>query len=509
MGNWITSGVNNDWAWGTPVKPIITGAGAGTKCWITGGPVASFYDLGERSWVQSPCFDFTNVRKPYVSFLIFWETERTYDGGNFQYSTDGINWTTLGIVNETDTCSTQNWYNASYINNLTALSPVSHGWSGTIQPAGGGCSGGGGSGAWKRATHCMEFLAGKPLVYFRFTFGSGTTCNDFDGLAFDDIYIGESPSIPVDIKMTCLGPDRIQFEDLYKNCHATWNWDFGDPNSSTNTSTKPVSEHTFSQQGSFTISLSVTGGCSVDTTITKPLRLMSFTTQSTDVSCTDLSDGSAQISILNGNPPYTYDWSHDPTLNQSTATSLNAGHYSVVAHDSFCSVQADFDIGLGPLSNPVVDLGEDTVICPGTFIHLKAGSFTSYQWQDNSNDSVYIVSTNGIYSVLVRNSAGCSTSDSIFIQEDCLNDIVLPNAFTPNGDGINEKFFVDGSYTNDFEIFIFDRWGQLIFNSTDREAGWDGKVKDHPVHEGIYNYLVNYSIGKEERVKTGSVTVIR
>ena len=51
-GNWTSGGTNNDWVWGSPTKAVISGAGAGTKCWIAGGSSNSFYNFGERSWVQ-------------------------------------------------------------------------------------------------------------------------------------------------------------------------------------------------------------------------------------------------------------------------------------------------------------------------------------------------------------------------------------------------------------------------------------------------------------------------
>ncbi len=507
--NWQSGGTNNDWTWGSPAKPVINSAGAGVNCWITGGTVASFYNLGERSWVESPCFDFTGVVKPYISFLIFWETERTYDGGNLQYSISGGSWVTLGSVNETDTCTTKNWYNTSNITNLGPVAGTPQGWSGTISPTSGSCNGGNGSGGWKRASHCLVFLAGEPSVRFRFSFGSGTACNNFDGIAFDDIYIGESPAISADFIYTCIGHNEIRFEDTYRNCYGSRTWNFDDPLSSDNTSSAAIADHLFSQGGTYDITLQVSGGCSQDTQVTKQIKLLSFNTQSTDVSCFGLNDGTASAVASGGTGSYIYSWSHDPSLNSSLATGLSAGAYSLTIKDGFCDAIANFEIQYGPLANPTVELGDDTTICPGSKIILKAAGFNSYKWQDNTTDSFYVVSKNGIYSLNVRNSAGCNASDSIVIEEDCMNDIVVPNAFTPNGDGINEIFFVNGSKTTEFELFVFNRWGEMIFRSPDREIGWDGTAKGNPVQEGFYNYLINYSLGEDELVKSGSVLVIR
>jgi hypothetical protein len=83
----------------------------------------------------------------------------------------------------------QNWYNYASVNNLATLANVKHGWCGTCQPSSGNCLGGGGSGTWKLSKHTMPYLAGQASVKFRIIFGAGTTCNNYDGFAFDDITI--------------------------------------------------------------------------------------------------------------------------------------------------------------------------------------------------------------------------------------------------------------------------------------------------------------------------------
>src|SRR6187402_1935904 len=81
-GNWTPGGTNSDWSWGSPVKSQINAAGNGLKCWISGGLVSSSYTGSQKSFIESPCFDLSPLQDPYLSFLIFWDTERQYDGGN-------------------------------------------------------------------------------------------------------------------------------------------------------------------------------------------------------------------------------------------------------------------------------------------------------------------------------------------------------------------------------------------------------------------------------------------
>ena len=169
-GNWVTGGTASDWAWGVPTKPVINFAGQGMRCWVTGGLTNAFYNNGESSFLKSPCFDFSTLVNPQISFKIFWETEKTFDGADLQYSVDGgTTWLDLGTANSNNVCGNTNWYNSGSVR-FIGNKP---GWAGNIQTS--GCTPGNGSGGWLTATHEMSALAGKPNVVFRFEFGAGTT----------------------------------------------------------------------------------------------------------------------------------------------------------------------------------------------------------------------------------------------------------------------------------------------------------------------------------------------
>ncbi len=509
--NWITGGTNNDWTWCSPAKSVITSAGAGTKCWITGGPTASFYNYGERSWVESPCFDFTALDRPYVSFLLFVETERSYDGGNLQYTTDGgTTWKNVGAYNDRTKCNDQNWYNINNIINLNGFIGNSQGWSGNIQPTSSGCSGGGGSGAWKVTSHCLKSLGHEPRVKFRFTFGSGTTCNDYDGLAFDNFSISEAPLMADDFTYSCIDSRTLSFTDVNVDCHDQWTWDFGDVNSPNNTFIGSNATHEFTSGGTFTVTMNASGACAEDTTIVKQVKLIDASTQSMPVSCIGDNDGTAEVIVVNPGSGISFNWSHDASLTTPLAHNLFAQDYTVtVTEPGTCTLTVLISVGIGPDAYPEVSLGNDTVICSGSEILLSPGAFASYQWQDYSTDSFFIVKEPGEYSVQITNSAGCKTSDTLVVIEDCINDIIIPNAFTPNGDAKNETLIVFGSETSEFNMYIFDRWGELIYSSADRNINWDGNYKGNPVEEGFYNYIVNYSIGKIEKTKKGSIFLLR
>jgi gliding motility-associated-like protein len=84
--------------------------------------------------------------------------------------------------------------------------------------------------------------------------------------------------------------------------------------------------------------------------------------------------------------------------------------------------------------------------------------------------------------------------------------IYIPSAFTPNGDGINDTFGVKGQGIKDYRLLIFNRWGEIIFESTEVHKQWDGRLKGNPVEQGTYVYQL-FANGTKKG-KTGSVTVI-
>lgn len=166
---------------------------------------------------------------------------------------------------------------------------------------------------------------------------------------------------------------------------------------------------------------------------------------------------------------------------------------------------------------PVVNLGTDTAMCPGgqpLRLHNLAPDNTNdiYTWNTGIQDPSILARHPGIYALTVSNEWGCSTADSIEIFKNCYIDI--PNAFSPNGDGINDNFIPRQYLSNGLKTFkmqIFNRWGQIIFE-TDRidGRGWDGLYNGLAQPSGVYVYLIEASFinGSEERYQ-GNVTLIR
>lgn len=580
-GGWVPGGVSSDWAWGTPSKAVISAAASGSKCWITGGLNNSAYNNGENSYLVSPCFDFSTLVHPKLTLSVFWETEKRFDGANLQYSTNGgAVWQTLGVSGN-NTCTSTNWYNNSSIMYLGG-----EGWSGNIQSTSGSCQGGSGSGEWLTATQDLTFLAGQ-IVIFRFHFGAGTTCNSFDGFAFDKFSIAEAPVGPADFTYTCGTAKTVGFTSIAPTCPSGYAWDFGDVGSgSNNVSTLPNPSHQFSGAGIFTVNLIITYPSAPQSTVTHQVEIIDASiTTNTPILCHGNNTGSL-TAVATGSPnPYQYVWNTSPPQSNATINNLTAGTYMVmvttttscpvttsitltepdalqitpVVTDALCgnangSINATVTGGTGPYqyswsnggtnssitnlapanfsvtvtdknnckataSNIVVtnknktvpvSLGSNLFVCPGQTLTLDPGIFSSYHWQDNSTNRTFTVSHAGLYSVQVTDKDGCTGTASVTVAGDC-GDIYFPTAFTP--DNTRNNYF--GAYGNTVSVRnylfkIYDRWGELIFATSNPSTRWNGTLNGKKYNSGSFVWTVSYQIlDRPLQVKQGMVTLIR
>ncbi len=585
-GNW-TKSTTLHWEWGTIVpgtKSVITAAGAGQKCWIVGGLSGATYN-GGLSYLQSPCFDFTSLSNPEISFKVFWETENSFDGANLQYSIDqGATWSIIGSSTSNSNCLSTNWYNNSSVRFIGYVA----GWSGSVQPGSGSCGSGGGSGTWVLAKHNLSMLAGKSKVIFRFAFGAGTVCNDYEGFAIDDISIKQTPPTSANFTYNCMANNTVNFIGNAGLCQTGVVWNFGNPTSGTaNTSTLANPAHTFSGPGTYSVTLTVNYSNSSPSTITKTIIILNTdAVVSNPISCNGDNDGSITANVLGGNGTYFYNWNTTPsqstqsisnltagtytvnvsaigacgasssitlvepsainiqtqlfpetcnstngsivatvnggtnsytylwsnTESTSTISGLSAGNYSLLINDANgCTANAN-NIILNNIDVPVnINLGGDTLICPGQLLILNPGAFVSYQWQDNSISSTYSVIQSGEYFVEVMNSAGCKGSDTVNVVVQC-NGVYFPSSFTPNGDGINDGFGPVGDIGSlrDYSLSVYNRWGQLVFVSSNPFEKWNGTYKGIKQEIGTFIWQTTYRLGGGTLFfKKGAISILR
>ncbi len=169
-------------------------------------------------------------------------------------------------------------------------------------------------------------------------------------------------------------------------------------------------------------------------------------------------------------------------------------------------------------------LNNDTTIFAGEAVQLLLGSIceSNIQWTpaQGLNDSgvanpIASPATSTLYKVRLDNGT-CVSLDSVqifVVNRDDLqcNDLLLPRAFTPNNDGLNDVFFISNRFLiEDLISFeILDRSGERLFITSDKTNGWDGSFKGKAVNPGVYFYKIIYTCGSEEYVKVNNFTVLR
>ena len=253
--------------------------------------------------------------------------------------------------------------------------------------------------------------------------------------------------------------------------------------------------------------------CTTTTTITVPATTaLALSTTSTASNCEE-STGMASVAVAGGQAPYQYAWS--PTGGaQAQATNLAGGVYTITVTDAAgCSASDTVHVMPIGATSPVVDLGADTVLCEGNFLILDA-TFpgASYQWGDQSKQPTYLVSEAGTYTVTISNDCGSTTASinvkTIACQEPAPSGKVrMANALTPNGDGQNDTFFVEGieAYSSN-ELFIYNRWGSLVYQATGYDNQWGGTYQGKPLPTGAYYYVL-YLRDASNTTYSGSVSV--
>ena len=422
-GGWTPGGTLSDWAWGTPAKTVITGAASGTKCWIVGGLTGSSYNDAEASWLQSPCFDFTALQYPYISFNVFWEMERRFDGANLQYSTNlGVSWTNVGSVSEPASCLNDNWFNYSPITYISSLSPVKDGWSGNIQATAGSCQGTGGSGTWVNAKHAMPNLAGMSNIIFRFTFGAGTVCNSYDGFAIDDIEISEAPPNNASFSFSCTNNTTVNFTNTSALCPAT-KWNFGDPASGANDSSIAQNPtHIFSSPGTYTVTLNATGPANAPSTTTQTINILGLTTSViSNNNCFGDNNGSASVNVIPvAAAPFFYSWNTAPAQSTAIATGLAGGTYTITVNAlNSCTSTATVII-----TEPAALTHSVNIVQPGCAVATGTASITesggtapyTYSWFPSGGTGPTAIGlAPGNYTVIVTDSKLCSENINIII----------------------------------------------------------------------------------------------
>jgi gliding motility-associated-like protein len=217
-----------------------------------------------------------------------------------------------------------------------------------------------------------------------------------------------------------------------------------------------------------------------------------------------------------GGNPASYVGATPPPICYSTGGSFSVS-LTVTGTGPASTYSESISIGTYP-DSVVAKL--DTTIEMGSAVYLKAtgyGNGQNYNWVPT--DIFECPSCNETYAspiitqyctIEFFNASQCKVKDSVLITVKFKDVIAVPNSFSPDGDGINDKLFVKGPGITSMRFQIFDRYGFLVFETTDLEEGWDGTIDGQEVNPATFLWTLDYSLVDNTRnKKSGSISLIK
>lgn len=197
--------------------------------------------------------------------------------------------------------------------------------------------------------------------------------------------------------------------------------------------------------------------------------------------------------------------------NNRTLTINKPGTYSVKVYSKCGSISKTITVRQG--TQPLVDLGKDRFVCRNANVLLDAGfgAGYTYLWSPgNQTTQTIVANIADDYSVTVTSADGCRKTDAVSLIDSCPPIFFVPTAFTPNDAAPNDVFqpYLEG-FTQ-FSMLIINRWGQIVYKSTDMKAGWDGNYMGEPAPSGVYACRMELlGTDKIRRIYTGNITLLR
>jgi gliding motility-associated-like protein len=309
------------------------------------------------------------------------------------------------------------------------------------------------------------------------------------------------------------------------NAPLNYQWNFGD-GSPVDNNTNP--SHVFPAINTYTVQLTTTSSFGCVNTISKPFndfydKPVAAFAVSPDTLCQGANNSFTDQSFAPNSTVTAWNWAFGDgsTSNTQNPTKkyTNAGNYNVsltVTNTQGC-VSTPFGKTVVVYVQPVIDAGPSFVVPQGTVIQFnaKANDSTSvtFLWSPATGLSsatslrpTLTAMQDQTYTLTATGQGSCRASD--FMTVKILKPILIPNAFSPNGDGINDTWVIQN--LSDYPgatVDIFNRYGQPLFHSNGYGTPWDGTYKGSPLPVAAYYYVIELKNGYKPL--TGSVTILR
>jgi len=456
---------------------VLTGGGAGTYTWMPGGMTAGTVTVNPST--------------------------------NTTYTLTGAN----GVCTATETVAV----NVTALPNVTASSSSNAicGGQSAVVTAGGATTY-----TWMPGGANTSTLSVNPAISTVYTV-TGTS-NGCDNSAVVSITVTPTPTIGITASSgtICAG----QSTTLNGAGATNYTWNPGGINSPS-TGVTPVVTTTYTLTGE-------TNGCTATETvavIVNPTPTLGNSPSIDSSLCGMPTGGVANINVTGGTPGYTYQWYNGSTpitgANTDSLTGMPIGTYSVLVTDANgCVASGGTAVFTIPGSLPVT-----AGITPGlsqgppplnvVFVNNSSANATVFAWNFGNgasstaqNPPGMSYTSAGVYTVtLYAYNGGCWDTTSALVIVDVPTTILIPNIFSPNGDGINDEFFIFNTGLSTLTCDIFNRWGQRMFTLNAPQQVWDGKTPGgEQASEGTYFYILK-AVGIDGKTyeREGPLTLVK
>lgn len=239
-----------------------------------------------------------------------------------------------------------------------------------------------------------------------------------------------------------------------------------------------------------------------------------------DATCEE-ENGFLAVSATGGTPAYTFEWNNGDFTD--SLLDLTAGKYVVTLTDADdCTVSASIEVDNIGTALIAEILPTDTAVLNGDSVRLIIESNNTifeaiwdpfiYLSCGLCDDPVSSPEETTEYQVQLEDGNGCTATASATVRViPDENSVFVPSAFTPNNDGLNDILFVRSPRLKSMTFEVFDRWGKIVFTSTDPDDGWDGNYNNgSKANEGVYFYIVDAElINGKSKIFKGNVTLLR
>jgi len=340
-------------------------------------------------------------------------------------------------------------------------------------------------------------------------------CNDYDSVLIEQEIIISVANIQ---NVLCNGDNNgsISVNVNGGTSPLTYSWNNG-------LNTNPINNLS---PGQYTLTVTDVNGCSnsYDTSITEPLVLSSQSAVK-NIPCDLACIGKAWSNPQGGTPPYQWLWDDGSSQATNPALQLCAGIYHTTITDANnCTTKDSVEVLDSSLYINFIAWADMDTIYKGNSTNIHATSLANgynYSWHPviglsdpNSVSPTATPNTTTTYIVDVVDQYGCSFQNrvTIYVLDVICEEpyIYIPNAFTPNNDGKNDILYVNSSVGYDINFKIYDRWGELVFETTDINQGWNGEFRNKQLEAGVYVYHLELECFNHEHfIKKGNITLIR